>query len=144
MQTAPDINYYESGFPKSIHRHKLNVPVNQRLRYAREKKKYTLAKATKEINKLGVACALSTLQSYEAAEESLNRRYPSIKMLISLANLYDCSTDFLLGLSDEPNRYTPDIHTLIEKNRSIAWKDTPIEPHQQEMIVYKINQIMSL
>jgi transcriptional regulator with XRE-family HTH domain len=144
MQTATTTKFYESGFPKSIHRHKLNVPVNERLRFARENKKYTLAKATKELNKLGIACALSTLQSYEAAEDSLNRRFPSLKMLISLSDLYECSTDFLLGISDEPNRYTPDLLSQIENNQKLSWRDKSIDKHQQAMIVYKIEQIMDL
>jgi transcriptional regulator with XRE-family HTH domain len=144
MLTAPNTKYYESGFPKSIHRHKLNVPVNERLRFARENKKLTLAKATKELNKLGVACALSTLQSYEAAEESLNRRFPSLKMLISLSNLYECSTDFLLGISDEPNRYTPDLLEQIENNRTLVWGNSVIDDVQKNMIVHKVDQIMAL
>lgn len=144
MLTAPDIKYYKSGFPKSIHRHQLNIPVNERLKFARERNKLTLAKATKELNKIGIACALSTLQSYEAAEESINRRYPSVKMLISLANLYDCSTDFLLGISDEPNRYTTDISAQLENNRNMAWKGTPIAECEMNMIIHKIDQIMSL
>jgi transcriptional regulator with XRE-family HTH domain len=144
MSTATDIKYYESGFPKSIHRQNLNIPLNDRLRYARERKKLTLAMVTKELNKTGVNCALSTVQSYEISKDSMNRRYPSIKMLISLANLYDCSTDFLLGISEEPNRYTPDIHKQFENNRTMAWKDTRVDQHQKDMIMYKIDQIMAL
>jgi transcriptional regulator with XRE-family HTH domain len=144
MQTAPDSNFYASGFPKSIHRHELNVPVNERLRVAREHKKYTLTRAARELNKKGVACAISTLQSYEQAGDSQHRRYPSIKMLISLANLYDCSTDYLLGISDEPQRYTPDLLAQIKNNQSIAWRDQDIDEHQKNMIVYKIEQIMDL
>lgn len=139
-----DSDYYESGFPKTIHRQKLNIPVNVRLRFARENKNLTLAKATKELNDRGVECAMSTLQSYEAAEESSNRRYPSLRMLISLADLYDCSTDFLLGITDEPNRYTPDLLAQFQKNQLCAWGGRVIDEHQQSMIIHKIQQIMDL
>lgn len=136
--------HYESGFPKSIIRERSSIPVNDRLRFAREKKKLTLTRAAEKLNKNGVSCAVSTLQSYEAAEMSTNRRLPSLKMLISLSNLYDCSTDFLLGLSDEPNRYTPDLHSQIRLNSNMAWKNQKIDKFQEEAIILKVNQIMAL
>jgi transcriptional regulator with XRE-family HTH domain len=144
MLTAPNNNFYDSGFPKAISRQNLKLPLNTRLRYARETKGFTLAKSTKELNRRGVSCAISTLQSYEAPEESINRRYPSLKMLISLANLYDCSTDYLLGISDEINRHTSDIHTQIKRNRTVAWRNEVIDEHQMNMIVHKVDQIMAL
>lgn len=144
MQTATNLKYYESGFSKIINRDKKSVPVNIRLRIARERKKYTLSRATQELNRQGINCAMSTLQSYEAAEESLNRRLPSVKMLISLALLYDCSTDYLLGLSDEINPYTTDIHTTLIRNHSLSWRNEKMDAHQLSMIIHKVEQIMAL
>jgi transcriptional regulator with XRE-family HTH domain len=144
MLTATEPNYYESGFPKTINRTCLNMPVNSRLRIARERKGYTLARATKELNKEGINCALSTLQSYEAAEKSINRRLPSIKMLLSLSYLYECSTDYLLGITDEINPYTTDIYSQLQNNKGLQWKSEKIDDYQLKMIVHKINQIMSI
>lgn len=41
-----------------------------------------------------------TIQSYE-----LNARTPSIEICITLANYFDVSLDYLVGLSDNPKRY---------------------------------------
>jgi transcriptional regulator with XRE-family HTH domain len=144
MLTAKETDYYESGFPKLMSREKWSIPLNERLRYVRMQKKITLAKATKELNKRGISCAISTLQSYEAAEESLNRRYPSLKMLISLANLYECSTDFLFGISDEMNRHTNDLHTQMERNKKVSWRNKEIQEQELNMMIFKMDQIMSL
>jgi transcriptional regulator with XRE-family HTH domain len=144
MLTATNTDYYESGFPKAISRQTLKLPLNKRLRYAREKKGFTLARSTKELNRAGITCAISTLQSYEAPEESMNRRYPSLKMLISLANLYDCSTDYLLGISDEINRYTCDLQILMNRNLHLEWRKEPIDKVQLDMINKKMDQIMEI
>lgn len=88
---------YESGFPKKVCRNKYNLPINERLKIARNKKGYSLSKAITELSERGVKMGLSTLQGYEAHEESLNHRYPSVSMLYALAELYDCSIDFLFG-----------------------------------------------
>ena len=40
-----------------------------------------------------------TIQSYE-----LNARTPSIEICITLANYFDVSLDYLVGLSDNPKR----------------------------------------
>jgi transcriptional regulator with XRE-family HTH domain len=145
IHMLPNTNdIYESGFLKSIHRHHEDIPINERLKIARERKKWTLSRTTREINALGISCALSTLQSYEAGNKSLNRRIPSLKMLISLANLYECSTDYLLGISDEINRYTTNMHEQFTKNQSSSWRNQKIEEPQMEMIIFKVDQIMNL
>jgi transcriptional regulator with XRE-family HTH domain len=130
-------------YPKIINS-KPSVPVNSRLRQARELKRYTLAKTSQELKKRGVSCAVSTLQSYEQPENSMNRRYPSLKMLVSLANLFECSTDFLLGISDEMNRYDCDLFNQMTKFKKVSWKNEVIDNHQAHMIIYKMDQIMSL
>lgn len=139
LTATKDTNFY----PKIV-QSKPSMPINARLRHARELKGYTLAKAVQEFKKRGIPCALSTLQSYEQPEESINRRYPSLKMLVSLANLYECSTDFLLGISDEMNRYDCDLYTQMTRNKKVAWKKQVIDEHQANMIIYKMDQIMSL
>lgn len=88
---------FENGFTKTIPNNKLGLPMNERLRIARGVKGFSLNKTIQELSKRGVKCGLSTLQGYEANEESLNHRYPSINMLLALAELYDCSIDYLFG-----------------------------------------------
>ena len=46
-----------------------------------------------------IACSESHWQMYERG-----RRTPGYEMLIKLANLFQCSTDFLCGLTDDPTR----------------------------------------
>lgn len=46
---------------------------------------------------------LSTSESHWQMYER-GRRTPGYEMLIKLANLFQCSTDFLCGLTDDPTR----------------------------------------
>jgi transcriptional regulator with XRE-family HTH domain len=96
--------FYNGGFPKHIQRNKHNLPINDRLKEARLNKGLSLTKAIQELSYRGIKCGVSTLQGYEANENSLNHRYPSIPMLLALSDLYDCSTDFLFGISDRMKR----------------------------------------
>ena len=47
-----------------------------------------------------IAVSASVISNYESGE-----RTPSIENLISLAHLYHCSADYLLGLTDDPTPY---------------------------------------
>lgn len=44
-----------------------------------------------------VGCSASIISNYESGE-----RTPSVEALISLAGLYHCSTDYLLGIDKTP------------------------------------------
>jgi transcriptional regulator with XRE-family HTH domain len=85
----------------TIIRKKYNLPLNERLKMLREEKGFTCSKTCKELERRGVKCAQATYQSYEADETSLNHRYPSLFMLLALADLFECSIDFLTGRSDK-------------------------------------------
>lgn len=89
--------FYEGGISKHIERKKYDLPLNERLKEARIRKELSLSQTVKELEKRGVKCGQSTLQGYEACESSLYHRYPSLIMLLALADLYECSIDYLFG-----------------------------------------------
>lgn len=94
---------YEGGISKNIIRKKYDLPLNERLKEARIRKELSLSQTVKELEKRGVKCGQSTLQGYEACESSLYHRYPSLIMLVALADLYECSIDYLFGRSEKIN-----------------------------------------
>lgn len=61
---------------------------------------------------LGVSPAV--ISNYENGE-----RTPSVEMLMSLAGLYHCSTDYLLGLSKDTNDRLLDCPMLSDKQMSL-------------------------
>lgn len=61
---------------------------------------------------LGVSPAV--ISNYENGE-----RTPSVEMLMSLAGLYHCSTDYLLGLSKDTNDRLLDCPMLSDKQVSL-------------------------
>lgn len=142
MQTATK-ERYASGFPKEMIRTKSNLPSNNRLKTARKMKGLSLSKTVQALEEKGVKLGMSTLQGYEAPEDSVNHRYPSLKMLLALANLYEVSTDYILGITDHMNRPTNDMAQLF-KNNNILWNEQRISQEQKNMIIYKANQIMTL
>lgn len=62
----------------------------KRLRYMRMRRNYTQQQMADFIN-----VALRSYQGYEGGSRS-----PSFKILVDLADLLDCSTDYLLGRDD--------------------------------------------
>lgn len=93
--------FYKSGFPKEVTRGKYDLKINARLKAARNRRKLSSAGVVRELKKYGVKIGHSTLQGYEADENSLNHRYPSLPVLIGLANFYGCSIDYLIGQTDK-------------------------------------------
>jgi transcriptional regulator with XRE-family HTH domain len=142
--TANREDYYESGFPKKIIRNKYDMVINKRLKEARTKKGFSLAKAVRELEARGIKTGVSTIQGYEAEEDNANHRYPSLNMLLALANLYDCSMDFVFGLSDEVSRPSKDIAFQIENNQTVLWQGKEITSGQKAILTEKANEIMAL
>lgn len=56
----------------------------------------------------------AVISNYENGE-----RTPSVEMLMSLAGLYHCSTDYLLGLSKDTNDRLLDCPMLSDKQMSL-------------------------
>lgn len=57
-----------------------------------------------------LAVSPSIISGYETGE-----RTPSIQVLLSLSNIYHCSTDYLLGKESERSPMTVDVFGLTEK-----------------------------
>jgi transcriptional regulator with XRE-family HTH domain len=90
-------------------RKKYKLFINDRLKQARKNKGLTLHQTVKILKAKGVKIALASLQGYEANEESINHRYPSVKVLLELVELYECSLDFVFGQTDELGRQSLDL-----------------------------------
>jgi transcriptional regulator with XRE-family HTH domain len=130
-------------FPKTISRNKYNLPINERLKKARQAKNWTLARTTEEMEKRNIKLGQSSIQGYEANENSLNHRYPSLIALYALSDLYDCSVDYILGTS-ETLKHTgkTDLKSRLQYEYGQTWEGQPITKAQQTMIIYAIKKIM--
>jgi transcriptional regulator with XRE-family HTH domain len=139
------IEYYESGFPKVMNRNKFDLSVNGRLKEARNRRGYSLAKVKNLLALQGTPTGRSTIQGYEADENNINHRYPSLHMLLQLAKLYDCSLDYIFGLSEIFEPPTNDLrHFLLNNKDVLKWRDHDISKEEIAMICVKIEQITAL
>lgn len=59
----------------------------------------------------------SIISNYESGE-----RTPSVENLMSLANLYHCSTDYLLGFQTNENDNTLDVSMLSGEQKALLQK----------------------
>lgn len=130
--------FYESGFPKKPVRNKYNLKLNQRLKSARNRKGLSSASVVKELKKIGISIGHSSLQGYEADENSLNHRYPSLTVLMELAEFYDCSIDYLLGLSDtferdKPKKKSIDIYDLLDSENTLFYDGIKLSKQQMRL-----------
>jgi transcriptional regulator with XRE-family HTH domain len=135
--------FYESGFPKKMERKKYDMMINERLKEARSRRGLSLAKAVNELKSRGIMTGVSTIQGYEADEDNINHRYPSLNMLLSLANLYECSLDFIFGVTDDILPPSKDLSVLLS-NSNITWRDQEMSEEQRAMLLFKADQIMAL
>lgn len=74
-----------------MERKTLNITFGQRLKLTRTANGYTLQRSADS-----VGVALRTYQNYESGD-----RFPSPEVLVAISKVFDVSTDYLLGLSDE-------------------------------------------
>ena len=65
-----------------------------------------------------VAVAINTSPSIISNYES-GERTPSVENLMALANLYHCSTDYLLGFSMTDNDNTIDVSMLSQSQKAL-------------------------
>ncbi|CAK7010679.1 helix-turn-helix transcriptional regulator [Tissierella sp.] len=101
----------------------------EKLKYLRENNDMTRDDLA---NKLNVS--YSTISKYET-----NVRFPDQEMLVKIADLFNVSTDYLLGRSDIPNPYT-------KENTSATDEIANLSPESQEEIkklieLYKIRDM---
>jgi transcriptional regulator with XRE-family HTH domain len=141
---AQEKEFYTNGIPKDMKRKKFNMTINKRLKEARNKRGYSLAKVVQLLNERGVKTGVSTIQGYEANEDNINHRYPSQIMLLHLVNLYNCSIDYIFGLSNEIERPSKDLCHALTLQDEVLWKNEKISEGQKGLIIEKVNEIMSL
>lgn len=143
---AENTSRYDSGFPKQIIRNKYNLVLNERLKNARNRKGLTSSGVVRALKQQGVSIGHSTLQGYEADENSLNHRYPSLSVLMELANFYEVSYDYLFGISD---KYTPthlsvshnaDIRDIIESRTAIMYNGVKLTRDERKTLIEILDQ----
>jgi transcriptional regulator with XRE-family HTH domain len=143
MQTAQAL----ADFPKREIRTKYNLPLNQRLKKAREKKGLSSQQVVNMLKKQGINIGHSTLQGYEADESSLNHRYPHISALKDLADFYGVSTDYLFGRTDvmkvSKKRVAPDFKNELQSNRIVAWDGKALTREQSDILLAEIDAILA-
>ena len=142
---AEKLDLYPSGFPKEVKRTKHDLILNKQLKKARNKRGYSLDKvATLLMEKKGIKTSKTTIQGYEAEENNMNHRYPSLFMLMALIDIYDCSADFLFDKHDEIERPSHDFHYELTKVEKVNWMGKTLTPAQKSMIIEKVNEIIAL
>ena len=144
MSLPAEKEYYQSGFPKVMVRGKYNMLISSRLKEARTKRGYSLSDVKVLLSKKGIETGRSTIQGYEVDEDNINHRYPSLHMLLQIANVYDCSLDYIFGVSNEMNRPTDNLNEYLLNNDKVCWRGKEISKEEKAMIARKIEQIMAL
>lgn len=139
--------FYQSGFPKKPVRNKYNLKINKRLKSARNRKGLSSAAVVRELKKQGISVGHSSLQGYEADENSANHRYPSLTTLMDLATFYDCSVDYLLGVSDKFKRDNTkprevDVFDLLESRNKLFYNGVELDDFQREMIISHLDKLV--
>lgn len=146
-KTTDDKKFYESGFRKEITRPKHNLLINERLKAARNRKEMSAQGVVNALKKKGVSVGHSTLQGYEADEQSLNHRYPSIVMLIELANFYGCSMDYIFGMSERFKTYElgkeTDLRDLLESRKAISYNGVKLTKAQRDTVLGQLDKLLA-
>jgi transcriptional regulator with XRE-family HTH domain len=121
------------GFKMDI-RSKHNLPLNERLRDLRKEHKLTQKQVAEMLDTVD-----STYAGYEARENADNHRYPQIHSLKKLAEIYNTTTDYLLGLTDNkaPRKTDQDIMYLLE-NKKAKVDGIELDP---QLSLYAISQM---
>jgi transcriptional regulator with XRE-family HTH domain len=100
------------------------------------------------LKKKGISIGHSTLQGYEADENSLNHRYPSLSVLYDLALFYNVSLDYLFGISDKfrPQQLsskTTDIRDLVESRNPVMYNGVKLTKQQRESVVRHLDNLLA-
>ncbi len=78
----------------------------------RLQQKRTCLKISQKEASMAVGVSASIISNYESGE-----RTPSVEVLMALANLYQCSVDYLLGVEKTSNSFI-DVSMLDEEQRT--------------------------
>lgn len=134
----------EKIYPNNGKRNKYNLDLNKRMKTVREKRGLTYRKVVAMLELRGVKTGVSTIQGYEADENNANHRYPSPYMILQLAKLYNCSTDYFFGLSNEIEQQTLDIKEQLLMYDANLWDGQEITAGQKALLLEKGQEIVSL
>lgn len=134
----------EKVYPNNGKRNKYNLNLNQRMKNVREKRGLTYRKVVAMLELRGVKTGVSTIQGYEADENNANHRYPSPYMILQLAKLYNCSTDYFFGLTNEIERQTLDIKEQLLMYDQNLWNGQEITAGQKALLLEKGQEITTL
>lgn len=134
----------EKVYPNNGKRNKYNLDINKRMKLVREKRGLTYRKVVAMLELRGVKTGVSTIQGYEADENNANHRYPSPYMILQLAKLYDCSTDYFFGISNEIERQTLDIKEQLATYDKNYWNGQEITAGQKALLIEKGQEITTL
>lgn len=140
--TKGNTEFYKSGYPieSAMTRTRYDLKVNSGLKAARRLKGYSLPKVHKMLQDQGYSYGLSTMRAYEANEKSTNHRYPSLNTLLILAKIYDCSLDYIFGISDNPKPPIDDIKTLLQSDRIVKWGDHVLNSEEKKELIYRFEK----
>jgi transcriptional regulator with XRE-family HTH domain len=142
MEATQKRDFYDSGFPKIVVRNKYDLPLNERLKKARNRLKMSSAGVVAELKKQGVNLSHSSLRGYEADEQSAIHRYPSMPIILALADFYGVSLDYLFGRSNnlkidpkplKQSQYR-DLAVLLNSGESLTFGGEKLTPKQIELI----------
>lgn len=141
-------SHYSSGFKKKVVRTKHNLVLNDRLKSARNRKGISSAGVVEALKQEGIHIGHSTLQGYEANENSLNHRYPSLMALLQLADFYEVSLDYLFGITD---RFSPsqissdseDIRDVLESQQPVMYNGSQLTTKQRASIVTLLDRLLA-
>ncbi|MGX7200638.1 helix-turn-helix domain-containing protein [Enterococcus nangangensis] len=101
---------------------------NERLKALRKKNKLTQSELSKKLNIKPV-----TISSYE-----LGNSTPNNDMLIALSKIFDVSTDYLLGRTDDPSPLSKEEkrNLTIEEalDNVMTYDDKPVSDHDREVL----------
>jgi transcriptional regulator with XRE-family HTH domain len=108
------------------------LSIGERLRAARKLKKLTLKDTASE---LGIA--KSTYAAYESGFRS-----PSLQTISAAATLLDTSSDYLLGITDQPSVDSNNAKTLLQ-NKQLHWDGEPLTTEDLELINTLLERIIN-
>jgi transcriptional regulator with XRE-family HTH domain len=134
----------EKVYPNNGKRNKYDLDLNKRLKVVREKRGLTFRKVVDLLKARGVKTGASTIQGYEADENAANHRYPSPYMLLHLSKVYNCSLDYVFGLSEEIERQTLDIKEQLLLYDVSLWGGQEITAGEKALLLEKGQEIISL
>lgn len=134
----------EKVYPNNGKRNKHDLILNKRLKAVREKRGLSFRKVVSMLELRGVKTGVSTIQGYEANESTPYHRYPSPNMILELAKLYNCSVDYIFGLSDELERPTLDLKDQLTMYDKSYWGGHEITAGQKALLLEKGQEIISV